>query len=305
MRNIAIVGAGVVGKTLGRVLARKRGKIVCVVSRTLSSARAGGRFLRCRNFSTSLRAIPPDTDLVFITTPHAAVQEVALALAGCDSLAFRRLSVCHASGMLPSDVLEPVRGLGATVFSFHPLQTFPRDFDPADLVKSVRGIYYGVDGDPRGVRSAAALARQLGGKILRIPPEMRPFYHAACVIASNHLTTMLWVLEEMFRRLGSSEKNFFPVFRPILAATLQNVALTSPARALSGPIARGGVGTLADHLQAMRVHAPEFMPYFSRMSMETVRLADRKGSLRAEAREAMTALLLPYLARPSLAKETS
>ncbi|MBM2841717.1 MAG: hypothetical protein HW412_2245, partial [Bacteroidetes bacterium] len=180
MSNIAIVGAGKVGTVLGRVLVENGEKVVCVVSRTKKSAQTAGRFLKCRNVSDSLDAIPAAADFIYITTPHAAVADVALNLSRLSHLRFKRLSVCHASGMLTADVLEPVRLRGATVFSFHPLQTFPRDFASRDIVPTARGIYFAVDGTPQAIKRARVFARKLEGKVIEIRPEMRSFYHAAC-----------------------------------------------------------------------------------------------------------------------------
>ena len=279
MRKLAIVGAGKVGTVLGRIFVDNGGQVVSVVSRTQKSAGIAGRFLHCRNVSDSLASIPPSTELIYITTPHAAVEGVALGLSRLDHLAFRKLSVCHASGMLTAKALAPLSKRGATVFSFHPLQTFPRDFKARDIVPTARGLYYAVDGSARGLRVARQFARRLDGRIIQIKPAMRVFYHAACVVASNHLTAMLSVLDTMYRRFDKNEKDFFRVFKPIITATLYNIERTSPAEALSGPVARGGVETVAGHLSAIKQFAPDLLPYFGTLTLETVRLAERKGSI--------------------------
>ena len=294
MRNIAIVGAGKVGSVLGRILVENGTKVVCVVSRTKKSAQSAGRFLRCKNVSDSLEAIPAATDLIYITTPHAAVEEVGKKLSTLEHLTFKRLSVCHASGMMTARALEPLRRRGATVFSFHPLQTFPRDFAPRDIVPTARGIFYAVDGTPHAIKTAKLLARKLEGRVLEIKPEMRAFYHAACVVGSNHLTVLLSILDSMFKRFGSNEKQFFRVFQPIIVATLRNVQRTSPEAALSGPVARGGVETVAEHFASIKEEAPELLPYFGTLTLETIRIAERKGSLTKERARALRNLVHSY-----------
>jgi predicted short-subunit dehydrogenase-like oxidoreductase (DUF2520 family) len=302
--RVAIIGAGNVGLVLGRLLVERRNVISSVVSRTQPSARRGGRFLQCRNVSTSVAAIPANTDLIMITTPHHAVESVAQDLSRLDQLNFGRIAVCHASGVLTAAVLEPVRQRGAVVFSFHPLQTFPRNFSPRDIVDSARGIYYGIDGSRAGVRMAQRLAAELGGAIVEIPPEMRALYHAACVVASNHLTTMLWILEEMFTSLHTRKRHFFEVFKPIILATLRNVEATSPSRALSGPVARGGVETVAEHFSSLGQYLPDLLPYYALLSRETVKLAVKKGSIDAARAEALATLIHNYVPGIPLMQET-
>jgi predicted short-subunit dehydrogenase-like oxidoreductase (DUF2520 family) len=275
-----VIGAGKVGLVLGRILADNGAGITCVVSRTRGSASAGGRFLGCRNATTRLAGIPRDTNLVFIATPHDAVAGVAAALANEAELDWPATSVCHASGMLTAEALAPLRAKGALVFSFHPLQTFPRDFPPGKIF--AKGITYGVDGEPAALRKASQLARLLGGRVVVVPPDLRVFYHAACVVASNHLTALLADLARMSGRLGFEPRDALAAFRPIIDATVNNVYRTSPARALSGPVARGGVQTVRGHLEAVNTFSPDLLPYFVRMTAETVRLATEKGALSEE-----------------------
>lgn len=302
--TFAIIGAGKVGTVLGKVLAQRGAKIVAVVSRSLSSAQKAGRFLGCKNASTSLSAIPVGTDFILVTTPHAAVEQVALDLSRTSHLDFNNLAVCHASGMLTAEVLEPVRRRGATVFSFHPLQTFPRGFPVSKIVPTARGIYYGVDGTAEGVQMAKSLAGMLEGKVMVIPPERRAFYHAACVLASNHFATMLSILEMMFRTLKTSEKKFYPVFEPIVMATLRNIKSTSPAEALSGPIARGGVETVAEHFRVIKSDCPQLIPYFACLSLETVNLALEKGSIDKMQAGTLRSLIHSYEEPNAYHKET-
>jgi len=292
--RVAIVGAGRVGLAFGRTLVHRGDRVVAVVSRSMDSARMGGKFLRCANAGTSLESIPASTNLILITTPHDAIAGTAAALARLTHLQFPSLCVCHASGMLTADVLEPLAKQGATVFSFHPLQTFPRDFPVKKIVPTLSGIWYGVDGPADGVVAARRLARRLGGKMVFIPPDQRVLYHAACVVASNHLTALLRVLEQMHHALGIKGTDYFSLFRPIIETTMRNVALTSPAKALSGPVARGGTATLAGHFESVKTSVPELLPYISVMTDVTAALAREKGSISKEQAAAIHTLVQSY-----------
>jgi predicted short-subunit dehydrogenase-like oxidoreductase (DUF2520 family) len=292
--RVAIVGAGKVGTVLGRVLVEEGARITAVVSRSRSSARSAASYLRCRTYADALTAIPPRTDIVFITVPHGAVAGVAETLARLEGLDFSRIGACHASGMLTASVLRPLEERGSTVFSFHPLQTFPRSFPVRRIVPLARGIWYGADGPPPGLRLARRLARTLRGHVIEVPPEFRELYHAACVTASNHLTVLLWLVREMYGSVCGEKAPGLGPFRPIVEATILNVFATSPESALSGPVARGGVETVAKHLEAVRASLPALLPYFTRLTLETVRLAEAGGSLAPERREALENLVMSY-----------
>jgi len=302
--RIAIVGAGKVGSVLGKIFVQHGHTVTAVISRSVGSARAAGRFLRSPIASTALRDIPPGTAVVFIATPHDAIADVARGISRLDHLDFRSLAACHTSGIYSASVLDPLREKGATVFSFHPLQTFPRSFSPVRIVPHARGIFYGVDGPPSGVRMARLLARELGGNVIIIPPEKRVLYHAACVVASNHLTTVLWIVEQIFRRVRGDRAKVYEVFKPIVEATLSNIALSSTGEALSGPIARGGVETVARHFESLREFMPELLPYFVEMSLETLRIAETKRSMDRGTADAMRHLIVSYSPSPSTPQET-
>jgi len=285
--RIAIVGGGVVGSTLGKLFAEAGAEITAVVSRTSVSARRAGKFIGCPNVGTTVDAIPPRTTLVYIAAPHDAIHGVAADISAATGLVHRRLAVCHASGVLTAAALEPAARAGATVFSFHPLQTFPRTFRPAALLDLARGIPFGVDGPAGGLSHARRLASLIGGTVILVPPATRALYHAACVVASNHLTTLLSVLEQMYHAAGIQRPPAAAAFGPIMRATMLNAARTSPAASLSGPIARGGVSTVSAHLDALGTAVPELIPYFVAVSRETVRLARRRGSITTEQEKAL------------------
>jgi predicted short-subunit dehydrogenase-like oxidoreductase (DUF2520 family) len=296
--RVALVGAGNVCAVLGRVLTEHRHRVVAVVSRRPASARKAARFIGCRTASGDLRAIPPDTDIVYLTTPHSAVEDVARALAREDGFDFAHTAYCHASGMLTAEALAPLAARGATVFSFHPLQTFPRDFTPGKILPTARGIAYGIDGPPKGVKMARRFAAALGGTVLPIPPDHRVLYHAACVVASNYLTTLEWLVERMGKECGLSEKAMRVAVAPIMDATLRNIRSSTPAAALSGPIARGGVETVARHLDAVRQQTPDLLRPFVLLGRETVALAESKNSISGAQRSLLLELLDISLTRP-------
>jgi predicted short-subunit dehydrogenase-like oxidoreductase (DUF2520 family) len=301
----AIIGSGKVGSVLGRLLVESGHQVLAVISRTPASARKAGRFIGCRNTGVRLDAIPSSVNLVIIATPHDAISSVVEALAAVDHVRWRSVVVCHASGMHTDAVLAPLRKQAAVTFSFHPLQTFPRDFAPQEIVDRARGIYYGVDGTARGIARARRLAKALKGHVVEIPPSMREFYHASCVVASNHLTTLLWVVEKMSAALGFGGRKSMQMFQPIIDATLHNVCMTSPTRALSGPVARGGVETVASHFEAVERVLPDLIPYFLCMTEETMRLANAKGSLTEARASALASLLASYRGLSQRRKEKS
>ena len=56
-----------------------------------------------------------------------------------------------------------------------------------------------------------------------------------------------------------------------------------PEQALTGPVARGDVATVAAHLEALTRTSPELTPLYCALGSHTVDVGLRKGSLAADA----------------------
>jgi predicted short-subunit dehydrogenase-like oxidoreductase (DUF2520 family) len=295
-----------VGSIIGRLLAESGTPPAIVASRTPASARRAARFSGAAFATSDLARLPAVTRLIVIATPHDAIEPVARALARLPQLERARLFVCHTSGMLTAAALEPLARLGARVFSFHPLQSFPRIFRPAALLASARGITYGIDGPDASLSMARQLARRLGGRTVVVPPHLRTYYHAASVVASTHLAALTSILAEMFSRLRptasprpkntkntrstsntSNGKDFYAAYEPLLQGTLALVKARAPRLAIGGAIARGGLETLEAHLRAVATHSPDLVLPFSALCLRAIALAGEGGAVAGERVEAM------------------
>ena len=162
-----------------------------------------------------------------IATPDAAVAEVAAAVAPVDSTV-----VAHLAGSLGLDVLAGhVRRA-----SIHPLVALP---DPDVGAERLRGAWFALAGD----RFVRTVVEALAGQWFTVADEDRAAYHAAACIASNHLVAVLGQAERVAASAGVPRE----VLVDLVRATVENVASLGPARALTGPAARGDLETLDRH----------------------------------------------------------
>ena len=129
-KTIGIIGPGVVGSALAKLLAGAGYKIAGVAGRTKESVEAAIQTIGAGSAVSPTEAAA--AEIVFITTPDGAIGAVCAQLAATkafhaeDRVSARqpRKLVIHCSGALPSSVLSPARGCGALIASLHPLQTF-------------------------------------------------------------------------------------------------------------------------------------------------------------------------------------
>src|SRR2546425_6444032 len=131
-REFAILGAGRLGRTLGRLLAR-RGYLPAGLScRTLRSARQASAFIGGGEPTTSNPQAAARAPLVLIATPDREIVPLARELSRA-RLGWTGRIVAHTSGAISSTALAPLKNRGASVASLHPLASVAAPRPDADL----------------------------------------------------------------------------------------------------------------------------------------------------------------------------
>ncbi|MGB9826630.1 MAG: DUF2520 domain-containing protein, partial [Desulfofundulus sp.] len=111
--------------------------------------------------------------------------------------------------------------------------------------------------------------------------EDKPLYHAAACIASNYLVSLMHLATNLYGRFGLSQKQAFEALYPLVRGTINNIRRVGPVEALTGPVARGDVPTIAGHLPALdRVGSLESRLY-RLVGLYTIQVAREKGSIDA------------------------
>jgi len=148
-----------------------------------------------------------------------------------------------------------------------------------------------VEGDSLAVEKASGIATDLGAKPFTIKTEGKILYHAAAVVASNYLVTLMDLAIELMAVSGVSKTDAFKILKPLIKGTLANIESTGIPDALTGPIARGDVGIVEKHVQAIRKLSGEMVEYYNINGMETIRIAKAKGTLSEDAAELLQQIL--------------
>jgi predicted short-subunit dehydrogenase-like oxidoreductase (DUF2520 family) len=235
VRTVHIVGPGRAGRSLAGALEE-------------AGWPAPALFGRDTDFAT----IGEGVDLVVIATPDAAIAAVADAIEARPDVV-----VVHLAGSLGLAVLgnHPRRAC------LHPLVALP---DGGTGAARLKGAWFALSGDPLVEEIVAAL----GGRSFTIAEEDRARYHAAAVVASNHLVAVLGQAE----RIAASAGVPFEAFMDLVRVTVDNVDELGPAAALTGPAARGDEATIRRHLDAIE---EDERPAYEALAAAARRLAGR------------------------------
>ena len=281
-RSIVIVGAGKVGTAIAVLLQRAGYPVVGIASRTLESAKkAAGRLDPPPEFGDVPAELTRKAEAVLITTRDDAIETACEAIAEREGFREGQI-VLHVSGSLPSTILSPAKEKGAFIGSMHPLQSFA-DVDVA--IKTLGGSYFCLEGDEEAVEAAKELALSLKGQIMTIKTEDKPIYHAAAVIASNFFVSIIDMSLRFYEAIGIDREGGLEALMPLIKGSLNNIGALGPVKALTGPIARGDVGVVESHVQAISRVLPDLLDSYKALAKLNVEVGLRKGTLKKDLAE--------------------
>jgi predicted short-subunit dehydrogenase-like oxidoreductase (DUF2520 family) len=259
--TVSIVGAGRLGRTLGRCLREQGWRIGAVVTRSDATSRAAVRAIGAGTAYGRLSSDALDADLILLTTPDDVLASMADELARFGREGCRDQIILHTSGALDRSVLTPLARLGASTGSIHPMQTFSGRNKP-----KLKGIIFAVEGSPRARRVGQAIARSLGGIPIVIEKESKPAYHAAGALVAGHALALVEAATQILTQLGFPRRRAVQTLLPLIKQMLDNFERLGPRAAWTGPVARGDSAVVAKHMKALRRYPPEFQQSYAALA---------------------------------------
>lgn len=282
--TVGVVGPGRVGRVLASAL-RANGHEVVAVSRASEET-----LDQVAELLPGVEALDPvevarGSDLVLLTVPDDAIAATVAWIAKQDGFRPGQL-VLHASGRFGTEILRPAIDNGAIPLAVHPAMTFTGT--SLDLSR-LEGAPFAVTAPAPVLPIGQALVIELGGEPVLLPDAARPAYHAALTHASNHLVTLLAQSQAILRDAGvgpdsdgDPEAQPARMVAPLTRAALER-ALAVDGLALTGPVSRGDLGTLSEHLAVLDGRQDELATAaaYRTMASATSLLAEHTGRIDA------------------------
>jgi predicted short-subunit dehydrogenase-like oxidoreductase (DUF2520 family) len=261
--TIYIIGAGKVGTSLLRVLNRKP---FCVTRITdtkpgpLSVVRNKIPLVSCSTILNRNDLIA--SNVILITVQDDQILPVVTRLLR-HPITWKNKIILHTSGVHSSQVLNKLHHHGAETGSFHPMQTFHRVFLPAGIFKN---IFFTFEGSSAAEKFCRLLARTVDARFLKIRSEVKGMYHLGGVVTANFLVALLYFGQNVFREAGFSASQTDAFFKTLVGRTLHNFIREGAKKTLTGPLRRGDVATICQHLEILRQYPPEYSNLYTTIS---------------------------------------
>jgi predicted short-subunit dehydrogenase-like oxidoreductase (DUF2520 family) len=270
--SIGVVSAGRVGAVVGAAWAAAGQRVVATSGVSKASVDRAAALLP----GVPLRApdeVVAGADLALLAVPDDVLPGLVRGLAAAGSFRPGQI-VVHTSGARGVDVLAPAAEHGVLPLALHPVMTFTGRVED---VARLAGCSVGVTADDEvGFSVGSALVVEMGAEPVRVAEAVRPLYHAALAHGANHLITLVRDCVDTLERAGVRPAE--RLVAPLLSAALDN-ALRHGDRALTGPVARGDVGTVRTHLRELTAADPDLAATYRVLAGRTARRAAAAGLL--------------------------
>lgn len=280
--TVSIIGPGRVGQALATALQAAGYSLdALVVKEAVQIEACQSRFPHAMVLDSKQLQNLPASDLILITTPDDVIGETATSVSALHKSTAPQV-VLQTSGALSSAVLLPLRRVGYSVGSMHPLVSVGY---PPEGAAALHGASFCLEGDEAALVVAEKLVRDFAGESFHIKTESKALYHAAAVIASPHLVALFDLVLELMSQTGMDNEVARKVLLRLVDSTFNNLstrddkgAYRNTERALTGTFARGDVGTVKLHLEALINASPnEALEIYKLLGLRSLQLAEKNG----------------------------
>lgn len=257
--QLAIVGTGRLAHALLRTIQNQR--VALLSSRSVTSS---------ANFFLATPPLPLgelaelSVDMIWIAVSDSAILPVSQSLAGLRER-WDGVAVIHSSGAQSVDAIRPLTERGATPMVLHPNASL------TGLEKIPEGITWRIEPDTEAARSSAQfLLEGIAPRLVSVPTDLLPLYHAAASLASNLSMTLHAVATQLYRLAGLPDDAARQTVTRFLQESAQRMEVSTLTEALTGPIARGDLEVVRRQLQGVERAMPEIMPMVQQLYRATV-----------------------------------
>jgi predicted short-subunit dehydrogenase-like oxidoreductase (DUF2520 family) len=270
--GVAIIGLGRIGPAIGKLLANAGVPVRFLIDRNRAKALQAARFIGEGRPLGLADSELSEARIFLLSVSDVDIAPLAERLVALHDDWHGKV-VLHTCGSLPAAILQPLKRRGAAIGSLHPFQTIP---SPKAGIRSLKGTFWGIEGNPEARTVAQRWVKAFHGTAFRVDPRQKALYHlAACLVCPTTVMLMDRAVS-LLRRAGISAKVARPMLGQFVAETARNFVELGARRALTGPAARGDWATIRRHLVALKRASPATIPVYKELVRAMLPLARRR-----------------------------
>lgn len=264
-KDIGIIGAGKVGTSLGAYFLKRSVAVTGFYDAVTDNALDAAKRTTTRCYG-SLGEVLAANEVLFITVPD---DRIASVWEQCRAYPIAGRCFFHCSGALSSEVFAGNAETGVFVGSAHPVCAVSSRAS-ADIFS---GKFFVMEGDATGIELLKSLMMQTRNPYHVIGRDEKVKYHAAAVASSNLFCALAQMSEDWLMACGFDSTSAHEMLTPLMQGNVDNIVARGCLEALTGPVERGDIGTVARHLDTLEGNDREI---YRLLSLRLVAMAQQK-----------------------------
>lgn len=244
--KIGFIGAGKAGCSLGKYFSETGFdlQVTGYYSLMEEEVRWAAAFTMSQCFR-GIEDVIAASDTIILSTPDGAIKNVWETMKK-DNINGKIF--CHLSGSLSSDVFSGIETTGAYAISIHPLFAFS---DRESVYRQLKEVSFTLEGHSHAVMVWKRILHEMGNGVVEIPKEVKPKYHAAASLLSNHVIAVLHAGYHLLEECGFTGEEARKFSKVLVENNVEHVIYEGSIAALTGPIERCDIATVEKHLAVL------------------------------------------------------
>lgn len=266
--KFGFIGAGKVGFSLGKYLKENSIDISGYYSKSQHSSKEAAIFTNTRQYN-NLEDLIKNSDAIFITTPDNQIADVWNEV---KKLPIKEKLICHCSGSISSEVFSNINNHGAYGYSIHPMFAIS---DKYNSYKDLSQAFITIEGNEKHIEYLKMLFSHLGNDVAIINKENKILYHAASVTVSNLVLGLINNGVNYLEECGFTKEMAIKALYPLIENNLRNIKERGSVKSLTGPIERGDLSTVINHLNVIREEDKELYRLLSKNILKIAKVKNK------------------------------
>ncbi|HDS09819.1 MAG TPA: DUF2520 domain-containing protein [Firmicutes bacterium] len=209
---------------------------------------------------TGLRELVRKSGIIFISVPDDKISTIVKKIA-LFKVDLKGKIILHLSGSYSSEILTELRATGASTGSLHPALSIA---DHDWIIRNLKKFVWTIEGEKMVRRKIKRLMKRYSVKVFPISEKKKGIYHLACVFLSNLPVFNPEFGGILLRETGLEERVTRKLGHGLVLSLEHNLIKFSDKRMITGPLVRGDVKTIRNHLKILKEKDEMFHWYINK-----------------------------------------
>jgi len=261
--KIFVIGAGRLGTTLGNALQSEQFCIKHIYNhsgRNITDLQDHFPEALIWN-ELKIRSLN-ESDVFFLTVRDDILPKIIATLKNFH-ICWEKKIVIHTSGILTSSTLQSLADNGSSIASMHPMQTFSSRFTPPTIF---HGVFLACEGSPAAMNYCKKIAKKLKADFFPITSTSKVPYHLAGTVAANLFLALINISDKLFEESGIIKNKRHKIIAALVQKVINNFRQKGTMSALTGPLGRGDMRTIQQHIKYIDQYHPEIRDIYQSLS---------------------------------------